>query len=219
MVEPGTRTPYRLIPLSECVLYKLYEAHVHDDANDRYSIDDICAMFNEHVPRKLVLSAIDLLRGRRYEDQKKVNRHGNAGAYSYSITHDGIMTVERALNRRDSVAAYLFSRQDARLEDVAGFGGIFYTPTERADLESWSPLEIDRESDAFKETLQTLEESYETIRGDNGFATELPAQRAGILASIEQGLDWLRSKEPSARQLTYMLLRPLPWSHRTSARR
>jgi hypothetical protein len=104
------------------------------------------------------------------------------------------LQVERALLRRDSVAAYLHTRPDASLEEIAGFQGIFYAPAERENIESWIPLEIDRDSEDFKETVQVLEESYEIIRGDNGFATEYPSQRAGILDSLEEGLNWLKQK-------------------------
>jgi hypothetical protein len=71
MSESMSPTPYRLIPFSECVLYRLYEAHIHDDERDRYSVADICAMFKERVPRKLVVSALELLRGSRYDREKR----------------------------------------------------------------------------------------------------------------------------------------------------
>jgi hypothetical protein len=192
-------------------LYKLYEAHMEDDDKDRYSVSEICSMFSEEVPRKLVQSALELLFGDDHQGERPIRRHGKAGGHAYVISQEGILRVERALLRRDSVAAYLHTRPDATLEEVAGFEGIFYTPGERADVDSWVPLELDRESDEFKQTLQLLEESYETIRGDNGFAAKYPSQRAGILASLEEGLDWLKNKTPSTRQLTDMLIKPLQW--------
>lgn len=42
-----SRKPYRLVPLSEAILYKLYIAHIADDEHDSYSAEQIKAMFRE----------------------------------------------------------------------------------------------------------------------------------------------------------------------------
>ncbi|RDI59187.1 hypothetical protein [Microvirga subterranea] len=207
----SNRKPYRLVPLSECILYKLYQAHVNDDDKSRYSLSDICEMFIENVSRNLVLTALDFLVGDTYDRGKPVKKFGKTGNHTYSITTYGILQVERSLNRRDSVAAYLYNRPDAFLDEIAGFEGIFYTPEERQDVESWSPLQIDYESPDFKETLKVLEESYEVIRSDNGFAAQYPAQREGILNSLDEGISWLKSKRPSPQLVSYLLINPLQW--------
>lgn len=205
-----SRKPYRLVPLSECILYKLYIAHVADDEHDSYSIEQIKTMFQEDVSRKLVRSAIEFLGYSAYR-RDKIKRHGRAGNYSFSITDEGILEVERQLRRSDSVAAYLHANPDASLELIAGLDGIFRTAEERADLDAWAPLEIDRESADYRETVEAVEEAYEAIRADNGLAATHPEQRTGILGSIADGIEVLKKKAPSAQQLRALILLPLEW--------
>jgi hypothetical protein len=209
------RKPYRLVPLSECVLFKLYIAHIQDDDNNSYSIEQIRSMFKEDVSRKLIGSALTLLMER---PSQFVRRHGRGGAYTFSIADHGIIEVERLLRRGDTVAAYLFADPDASLDTIAGMGGIFRTEDEQAEEAVWAPLPIDRQSEEYKGAVEAIEEAYETIRADNGLAAQFPEQRAGILASIEAGIEVLKSKMPSAQQLRGMLIVPLQWVSATFAK-
>jgi hypothetical protein len=204
------RKPYRLIPLSEAILFKLYIAHVSDDENDSYSIDNIKDMFKEDVSRKLIRSAIDLIGYSIYRD-RKLRRHGRSNSWSYSITDEGILSVEADLRRPDSVASFMYASADASLDTIAGLDGIFLTEDERNELDAWSPLPIERDRTEYKETIGALEEAFDTIRADNGFAATHPEQRTGILAALEDGIQTLKSKIPSAEQLQGMILRPLRW--------
>jgi hypothetical protein len=91
------RKPYRLVPLSECLLYKLYVAHVEDDEHSSYSVDQMRAMLIGEVSRKLIISALGLLMEPHYH--QRVKRHGKAGQHTFAITNEGIIDVERALRR------------------------------------------------------------------------------------------------------------------------
>lgn len=207
-----TRKPYRLVPLSECILYKLYIAHVADDEADSYSVEQIKAMFREDVSRKLVRSAIDRLGYSSYQrDNNLIRRHGRVGDHTFSITDVGILQVEARLRQPDSVAAYLHSNPDASLDLIAGLEGVFRTEAEQADFDAWVPLEIDRDSSAYRETVKALEEAEEAIRADNGLAATHPEQRSGILGSIADGIEALKSKAPSAQQLKALIIVPLQW--------
>lgn len=121
------------------------------------------------------------------------------------------MHIERQLRHSDTVAAYLHGHPDASLDLIAGLDGIFLTDEERADLDAWAPLQIDRDSPDYRETLEAVEEAYETIRADNGLAASHPEQRSGILASIADGIEALKKKAPSAQQLKALIVTPLRW--------
>lgn len=205
-----SRKPYRLVPLSECILYKLYIAHVADDENESYTVDQIRSMLDENVSKKLIGSAIDFLGYSSYRDDN-IKRRGRSGSYSFAITDHGILEIERQLRRPDSVASYLHANPEAPLEVIAGLDGIFLTPEERAELDAWAPLEIDRDSAEYRETVETIEEAYETIRADNGLAATHPEQRTGILASISDGIEALKQRAPSAQQLRALIVMPLQW--------
>lgn len=205
-----SRKPYRLVPLSECVLYKLYIAHVADDDNDSYSVEQIKAMFKDDVSRKLLKSAIEYLDYATHRNGK-IRRHGRSGSYSFSITDYGILEIERDLRRSDSVASFLHANPDASLDVIAGLDGMFRTDEERADLEVWAPLSIDRDSPQYRETVEAVEEAYETIRADNGLAATHPEQREGILATLADGIEALKKKAPSAQQLKALIVIPLQW--------
>lgn len=204
------RKPYRLVPLSEAILFKLYISHVSDDENDAYSIENIKGMFNEDVSVKFIKSAIELIGYSTYRFSK-LRRHGRSNSWSYSITDHGILSVEASLRRSDSIASFMFANANASLDTIAGLDGIFLTDDERDELDGWLPLPIERDRPEYKETIGALEEAFDTIRADNGFAATYPEQRTGILAALEDGIQTLKSKLPSAEQLQGMILRPLRW--------
>jgi hypothetical protein len=176
-------------------------------------------MFREDVSRKLIKSAIALLGEAAYRDrEKKIIRHGRSGNHTYAITDGGILEIERLLRQGNTVAAYLHSHPDVSLDLIAGLDGIFLTDEERADLGAWAPLQIDRDSPEYRVTVEAVEEAYEAIRADNGLAAAHPEQRAGILASIKDGIEALKYKTPSAQQLQALILAPLSWVSTTFAK-
>lgn len=205
------RKPLRLRPVAEYLLYQIYNETMNNDSKSKFDISDIQKIVSKDIPKNLLTSAIDLLREYEHGSGRLIARHGNKEKYEYSITRDGIIRTEERIQRGDSIAAFLLKQPDADIHDVAGFDGLFYYPGEQKRLNDWSPLDIDREADDYQATVDVLEESLEVIRGDNGFAEEYPEQRAGILDTLREGLDWLKNKRPSANVLKKLLVDPLRW--------
>lgn len=157
------------------------------------------------------MSALDLLREFDGDGLRLLARHGTKENYEFSITRDGILNIEQAINRGNSIAAFLLEEPHADINDIAGFGGLFYSFDEREDINGWIPLPIDRDTEDYRSTIETLESSLEVIRGDNGFAEEFPEQRKGILEALRDGLDWLKAKTPSANALKRLIIDPMKW--------
>jgi hypothetical protein len=201
----------RLIPLSAVILYRLYQAHLEDDTKDEYGFDDIQKMLNGQASRKIILSAIKYLMSEGRAGSSSIRRSGKSGEYFYAISLDGIFRIEKELNRRNSVAYYLRQNPDADLEDIAGFEGLFLTADDRFDTENWMPLPIDRQSNEYKNAIEKLEEALEVIRGDNGFAQEYPGTRDGIVETITEGYQELKSGSPTLQRVKSSILSPLRW--------
>ncbi len=162
----NTRKPLRLMPVAEYLIYKIYDATMNNDRMSKFSLSDIEGIVSADIPRNLLLNAIELLREYRAGGVRLLVRHGRKENYQFSITRDGILEVEQSINRGDSIAAFLLKQPDADIYEIAGFDGLFYFPAERSSFDDWSPLEIDRENDEFKSTVEVIEESIELIRGD-----------------------------------------------------
>ena len=209
--DKSTKRALRLIPLSEIILYRLYEAHISDDLKDKYSFEDIQLMLKEQVSRKLISSAITHLMGKKYEQRPYIGRSGKSGEYTYFISIDGIFQVEKQLNRGNSIANCLLNNPDVDLKAIAGFDGIFYTPQERIDVDQWKPLPIDRETESFKRAIKDVENALEIIRGDNGFAEELPETRNGIVENLTEGIQKLKTGKTTVQRLKSLIIAPLQW--------
>ena len=53
--------PYRLVPLSRIILARLYIQHVNDDPKDKYSAEDVAALFSIPISLNLIRSALEKL--------------------------------------------------------------------------------------------------------------------------------------------------------------
>lgn len=142
-----------------------------------------------------------------------VSRHSDraVNGHKYKLTEEGILLVERALRKRDSDLAYFAKNGDAALDEIAGLDSIWITPDERVDSDQWSPLAIDRDDPEFVATLKAVEAALEAIRGDNGYAANEPNERAGIVATLEEGVQWLKERAPTKAQVQNLVIAPLRW--------
>ena len=107
--------PYRLVPLSRIIVCKMYYAHVNDDPKLEYSVSDIVNLFSLSVSLNLITSAMEFLRGPPYRRENAlVTRHKPATAeeYTYRLTQNAILMVERHLRNKDSDVAHYFERGD-----------------------------------------------------------------------------------------------------------
>lgn len=202
---------HRVRALIAIVLYKLYELHINDDPREKLSLEEICALFQVEVSRNLLRSAIESMRAQRGANPW-VARHGNGEiGHSYSITFAGILAVEEALLRKDSLIRYYSNHGDSVIDEIAGIDSTFKTDEEHAEADQWSPLSLDRESEKFIEATKSLEKAIEAIEQDNGFAATYPDERSGILATLQDGLIWLKERAPTRAQVRSFVLSPLQW--------
>jgi hypothetical protein len=202
---------YRVDLLSDILLYKLYEKHVSSDNELELSIRDIADLFNRRIPLNLVRSAIQLNRQAYSESDKLIKRKGIKGNYSYDISLAGIAKVQNELRRSSSPIAFYSGDPERNLQSVAGIHSDFMTSDERLRSEAWVPLPVDRESVAFIDMQASVVEAIDAIEVDNGFAANFPAERAGILQTLSDGLDWIMNKMPTKAQIQSSLLAPLTW--------
>lgn len=201
---------FRISNLGLVILFKLYSFHISGEKHEPLSIVQIRALFRQHLPLNLVSSSIDWTR--RRTGVELIRRLGNKENYTFSITPDGIKYVEMELLRPDSPIAYFQKNGDDSLNYVAGLNSPFMTAEERKTLHSgWEPLDIDRDTELYKATEKAVEDAITAIEQDNQFASDMPDERAGILQTLRNGMDWLKHNSPTKRQLRDMLLSPLNW--------
>jgi len=91
--------PYRIVPLSRIVLLKLYIEHLNDSPKDRFSVENVCGLFNVPMSRNLVETALVRLSregnyGSKLASSVGTKRDGDRG---FRIAEGGIFAVERAL--------------------------------------------------------------------------------------------------------------------------
>ena len=202
---------YRIDILSDIVLFKLYEKHVTSDEELSLSPKEIAELFREQIPINLLRSAIESSRQANYERDRLIRRKGTKGNYKYDISLEGIAKVQDELRRSSSPIAFYVADANRNLEAVAGIHTDFMTSIDRANAETWMPLPIDRKSVAFNEMESSVVDAIDAIEKDNGFAVHFPEERAGILQTLRDGLDWISSKSPTRAQVRFTLLTPLTW--------
>lgn len=117
--------------------------------------------------------------------------------------------VEKALRDRQSDLTHLRTWGDSAIDEIAGPDAVFLTEDERIASDVWAPLDIDRDDPEYIEVVKSVDEALERIRGDNGYATERASERSGVIAALEDGLDWLKNRNPSKAQILAKLVSPL----------
>jgi hypothetical protein len=205
--------PYRLIPLSRIILARLYVQHVNDDPKDRYTPEEVAALFEIPISLNLIKSALEkLLIDSTYNShlvlRKGTKKAGNSG---FLIGPYGIEVVEKAILKKNTDIAHYIANGDAAIDEIASLDGSFFSAQELMDSDEWTPLEIDRTDVAYLEAVDSVEEAIEAIRQDNGFAVTRPRERDGIMKTLQEGLVWLKEKAPSKSILQTMLISPLRW--------
>lgn len=80
---------------------------------------------------------------------------------------------------------------------------------ERDDI--WSPLPIDRSEDEYAEAIAGVEAAIRGIREDNGFAVELPAERANLIVHAEATITSAKEGVISRRQVQDNLIQTGRW--------
>lgn len=141
-----------------------------------------------------------------------LRRAGTKDSYKFSISPEGIKFVEMELLRKSSPISYFQQHGEDSLVHVAGLESPFMTEEERRSLDSqWEPLDLDRTTPPYREAEKAIEDAITAIEQDNEFAATMPEERHGILQTIRNGVDWLKSKNPTKRQISDMLISPLNW--------
>jgi hypothetical protein len=200
---------YRISNLGLIILYKVYSFHIEGDEDSPLDLRQIAAFFPQPLSLNLILASIDWIRQK--VDRDYFRRVGNKESYRYSIGPEGIKFVEMELLRKNSPIAHFEEYGDESLTYVAGLDSPFMTEEERRSIEDWRPLDLEKENEQYKETTQALDEAVVAIEQDNEFAAKLPDEREGILQTIREGIEWLKEKRPTKRQLQSLLVSPLNW--------
>lgn len=210
-MDQAAPKPYQIAPLSRIILLKLYQRHIADDDRDRFTVEDIRGLFSVSVSRNLIQSSLSLMM-KSYSD-KFISSVGtiSAGNRGFRINEDGIIFVEKQLRRKSSDLAYFNANGDSALDDVAGMDAIFWSRDEATSSEDWAPIEFDKSSASYLDAVKAVEEAVAEIETHNEFADKFPAEREGIIASLEGGLDWLKNKSPTRSQIRSQILAPLIW--------
>jgi hypothetical protein len=78
-----------------------------------------------------------------------------------------------------------------------------------AEEDTWSPLQIDRESAEAKDAIQKSEGALKEIEQSNGYASSDMEERNGIVTSIKGALDSIKLGSPSRQFIVAGLLAPL----------
>lgn len=202
---------YRIDNLSDIVLFKLYEKHISSDEELNLTLKEIAELFEQKIPVNLIRSSIEINRQGDYEANRLVRRRGTKGDYRYDISLAGIEKIQNELRRANSPIAYYSSDASRDLEIVAGIHSEFITDEERARVDSWRPLPIDRKSSDFVAMHSSVVEAIEAIEKDNGLAMHFPEERAGILQTLKDGLEWITNRAPTKAQIQASLIGPLTW--------
>jgi hypothetical protein len=89
---------------------------------------------------------------------------------------------------------------------------ILYLKTDNfTQQDEWSPLPLERETQASKDAIQSVETLLERVRGDNGFAVSEPEKHKSIVCSLETGLNALKNTLPTKEQLRALVVAPIKW--------
>ncbi|MGE8942960.1 hypothetical protein ACO2I3_13680 [Leptospira interrogans] len=208
-------SPYRIVPLSRIVLLKLYVEHVNDSPKDRFSAEDVCGLFRAPMSRNLVETALSRLSREGGYGAKLVSSVGTKkdGTRGFRIAEEGIFVVERGLRDPASDLSYFYNAENevTALEDVAGLNGIFWTDSERVDADQWQPLDLSRSGEELADAVAATEQAIDLAESSNELGATFPAEREGLLASLKEGVRWLKEKRPSKATIDALLLNPLRW--------
>jgi hypothetical protein len=107
--------------------------------------------------------------------------------YKYALANDGDAWVRQALLGLD----HQYQELEIKDED-------FDDPPE----EGWEPLPIDRDDPDLKSAIDKIDDTYEQVRADNGYAAHVPEERAYVMDSLE--MVGRKLKEASAISLPYI---------------
>jgi hypothetical protein len=107
--------------------------------------------------------------------------------YRYSLANRSDEWVHEALQALDRQ----YDALEIKEED-------FDEPPEQ----EWEPLPIDRDDPDLKTAMEKIDETYEQVRADNGYAAHLPEERAYVMDSL--GLVARKLKEASAISVPYI---------------
>ena len=201
--------PYRISSLLNVILYKLYVEHVNDSAEDRYSVEEIVKLFSTTVSRNLVKSALEL--GRTDDNSKLILRsvQKGTGSHLYHISSAGLAQVENELRRKNSDISYYAAYGDDELDEVAGLEGTFQTDSERLIGEPWHKLNVNKDEPSYKLAVDAVSAAIKTIKEDNQFAHDYPDVRAGLVETLESGLQILQQSVITRTGVLSSVIQPL----------
>jgi hypothetical protein len=205
---------YRINLLAHILLYKMYDYHVKTDRDPSLTVVAARSLIGENlVSINLVRSTLEYIKEMHGGPSREafIKRNVKGNQHLYYITPDGLQFVEKELRRKSSLIAHFKASGDESLDEIAGIDSYFMAIAERADEEGWSPLEIDRDSENYKQALESTEQAIKIIEQDNGFPVAYPSERSGILNRLKEGLKWLKEKNPTVSDLKTLIMQPFRW--------
>jgi hypothetical protein len=122
-----------------------------------------------------------------YNLWEKLQKDRQYPFYKYALAGDGDGWVHEALQALDRE----YNSLEITDED-------FDAPPEQ----EWEPLPIDRRDPNLKAVIDKIDETYEQVRSDNGYAAHVPEERAYVLDSL--GLAVSKLKEASTISFPYL---------------
>lgn len=178
--------------VQDLILYELYWFFNDPDSPDAVEPEHIKRPVMQHTSGLFIDEAIDLL------VSKTFIRDAGVLPREISITAEGISYVE---NELEHPLTFLAQQHE---EILATGRPPTFAPSGAAD--TWDPLPIERGAPEYQRAVSALEETVETVRGDNGYASSVPEEHSQVLASLSTGLEWIKNKLPSRTQVKSLIL-------------
>jgi len=175
------------------VLYRVYRVTWESESGTGFNAGDIDRLAPGGTPRHISAKAIESLINDRLLE-------GQIGYFG--ISEDGIRRVDAELAVAGS-PMYILNRRDTEAP-------VQHDAQENPDSEGkWEPLPLERDTPAYEDAIQAIENVVDRVKGDNGYAATQPDEHRSIVWSLEAGLDAIKNTLPTRSQVRELLLRPL----------
>ena len=130
----------------------------------------------------LLVEAKLVVEGQKRQEIRGAFGSALAGKPEFELVGNGTFTL--TAKGRELVEALPDSAYDALIavdDDLLG--------------EDWEPLEFERPDEGALKAAASIDSLIETIKSDNGYAANEPAEREEVTSRLNQAADWLRNAE------------------------
>lgn len=137
-----------------------------------------------------------------------VEKYENLGSEGYAWLRSAFFKIGRAFSVEElNEYQKLTESKDEAEPVIANFSD---TPNEEDnEIDSWSPLQINREDASTKSAIEATESALKEIESSNGYAATEPEERNAIVLTIRGTLDAIKTGFPSKPAIISGLLAPL----------